>query len=203
MLSRLLALIAVVFLSACGADHKWATDAEVANARYVQGPPASITLITSINGRSGSGAHSALLINGSERVLYDPAGSWELLDGGAPERADLHYGMTPGALASYLKFQSDGVFHVVLQTVEVSQSVADDAIAAAIAQGSTPKAACSNSISTILHKVPGFEAVPGSFFPKALSHGMSQVAGVREETMEDISDRQSISLIRSGAVATN
>ncbi len=203
MLSRLLAFLAVVFLSACGADHKWATDAEVANARYVQGPPASITLITSINGRSGSGAHSALLINGSERVLYDPAGSWELLDGGAPERADLHYGMTPGALASYLKFQSDGVFHVVLQTVEVSQSVADDAIAAAIAQGSTPKAACSNSISTILHKVPGFEKVPGSFFPKALSHGMAQVPGVREETMEDISGRQSISLLRSTTVATN
>ena len=52
MLSRLLALVAVTFLSACGADHKWATDAEVASARYVAGPPATITLITSVNGHS-------------------------------------------------------------------------------------------------------------------------------------------------------
>jgi hypothetical protein len=200
MLRRLFALVAIAFLSACGADHKWATDAEVANARYAPGPPATITLITSINGRSGAGAHSGLLINGSERVLYDPAGSWELLNGGAPERADLHYGMTPAALASYLKFQSDGVFHVILQTVVVPQSVADQAIAAAIAQGSTPKAACSNSISAILHKVPGFEGLPGTFFPKALSKGMAKLPGVREEQLEDISEVNGISLMSNSVV---
>ena len=206
MLSRLLALVAVVFLTACGADHKWASDAEVANARYVEGPPATITLITSINGRSGSGAHSALLINGSERVLYDPAGSWELTNGGAPERADLHYGMTPGALSSYMKFQSDGVFHVIAQTVIVSQSVADQAIAAAVAQGAAPKADCSNSISSILHKVPGFEAVPGTFFPKGLSRGMANVPGVIELTFDDMTPGQGISLVTataSVATATN
>ena len=203
MLSRLLALLAFVFLSACGADHKWASDAEVANARYVAGPPATITLITSINGRSGAGAHSALLINGSERVLYDPAGSWELLNGGAPERADLHYGMTQAALASYLKFQSDGVFHVIIQTIQVPLSVADQAIAVSIAQGAAPKADCSNSVSTILHKVPGFESLPRTFFPKALSRGMAKLPGVQEDMMEDISERQGISLLRGTAVATN
>ena len=73
-------------LSACAADQKFASDADVAAATYVAGPPASITLITSINGRSNAGAHSALVINGSQRVLYDPAGSWELSGGLAPER---------------------------------------------------------------------------------------------------------------------
>ena len=98
MLSRLICVAALALLTACGADNKWASDAEVAQARYVMGPPATITLITSINGRSGSGAHSALLINGSERVLYDAAGSWELAGGLAPERDDMHFGMFPAAL---------------------------------------------------------------------------------------------------------
>ncbi len=195
MLSRLLVLVAVAFLSACGADHKWASDAEVAAARYVAGPPATITLITSINGRSGSGAHSGLLINGSQRVLYDPAGSWELSDGFAPERADLHYGMSQPALASYLKYQSDSVFHIVLQTVVVTQAVADQAIAAAIVQGAAPKADCSNSISIILRKLPGFESMPHTFFPNALSRGMAKLPGIHEQTLEEVTYDQSISLL--------
>lgn len=198
---RLLALVAVAFLSACGADHKWATDAEVASARYVAGPPATITLITSINGRSGSGAHSGLLINGAERVLYDPAGSWEVLNGGAPEREDLHYGMSPPYLASYLKFQSDSVFHVIVQTMVVPQSVADQAIANAVALGSAPKADCSHSIYLILHNLPGFEAMPNTFFPKALSRGMAKLPGVTEQTLEDFSAGESIALLTPSSSA--
>ena len=76
MLRRLFAVLTFALLSACGADHKWASDAEVAAARYAPGPPATITLVTSVNGHSGQGAHSGLLINGSEQVLYDPAGTW-------------------------------------------------------------------------------------------------------------------------------
>lgn len=209
MLSRLIALAAFIFLSACGADHKWASDAEVASARYVQGPPATITLITSINGRDGSGAHSGLLINGAERVLYDPAGSWELVNGGAPERADLHYGMTPGVLSSYLKFQSYGVFRIVVQTVEVPQAVADQAIAEAIKAGAAPKADCSHSISNILNNLPGFESIPNTFFPKALSRGMAKIPGVREqdfeefELLEDVSLTGASSNSSSAAPATN
>lgn len=178
MLSRLLPFVALIFLAACGADHKWASDADVAQQRYVAGPPATITLLTSINGRSGGGAHSSLLINGSQRVLFDPAGSWELQNGLAPERNDLHYGMSPPVLESYMNFQAEGVYHVVVQSVVVSQAVADQAIALSAAHGSAPKADCSHSISEILHKVPGFESMGGSFFPKALSQGFAKLPGV-------------------------
>jgi hypothetical protein len=188
MLSRLLALVAFAFLSACGADHKWATDAEVAAVRVVAGPPATITLVTSVNGRSGAGAHSGLLINGAERVLYDPAGGWELLNGLAPERADLHYGMADGAFASYVKFQAEGVFTVTTQTVIVPQAVADQAIAEAIALGSAPKADCSHSISIILRKLAGFESVSGTFFPRGLYRDMAKVPGVMEQRIEDYQD---------------
>ena len=168
-------------LSACSADQKFASDADVAAATYVAGPPASITLITSINGRSNAGAHSALVINGSQRVLYDPAGSWELSGGLAPERRNLHFGMSPPVLKSYIEFQAEGVFHVVAQTVIVPQAVADQAIAAAVKQGAAPKAYCSRYVSDVLRSLPGFAALPDTFFPKALSRGFAKLPGVTED----------------------
>ena len=183
MLRCLFLLAVTAALAACSADHKFASDADVAAATYVAGPPSSITLITSINGRSGTGAHSALVINGSQRVLYDPAGSWELAGGLAPERNDLHFGMTPPVLQSYLNFQDEGIFHVVSQTVDVPQAVADQAIAAAEKQGAAPKAYCSSYVSAVLRQLPGFEGVPETFFPKALSRGFAKVPGVTEETI--------------------
>lgn len=184
MLSRLFFLVALVCLSACASDQKWASDAEVAKAAYVAGPPATLTLITSINGRSGSGAHSSLLINGSQRVLYDPAGSWELSDGMAPEQRDMHYGMFPGALDNYIAFQSAGVFYVIEQTIVVSQTVADQAIAEARAQGATPKGLCTHSLSSVLRKLPGFERLGVTYFPRALSRDFAQIPGVVETRIE-------------------
>jgi hypothetical protein len=188
MLRRLFPLVAVAFLAACGADHKWASDEEVARAAYSPGPPTSITLITSINGRTGSGAHSALLINGSQRVLYDPAGTWEVTNGLAPERNDLHYGMTPPVLESYRAFQSNGVFYVIELTKVVSQAEADQAIAAAIAKGAIPKAYCSNSISAVLHGLPGFESISSTYFPKALAREFARLPGVQRSIVEGTTD---------------
>lgn len=179
MLRRLI-LVALLGLPACTADHIWATDAEVAAARYVAPPPATLTLITSVNNRSGEGAHSALLISGSERVLYDPAGSWTLPAPWAPEREDLRYGMNDSALASYLTYQSGEKFRAVMQTVVVPTEVADAAMAAAIKEGSAGKAMCANTIAGILRDLPGFEEVKGTMFPKALSRSFAEVPGVSE-----------------------
>lgn len=184
MLSRLCPVVAALCLAGCSGDHKWASDADVARSTYVAGPPASITLITSINGRSGSGAHSAIIINGSQRVLFDPAGSWELQDGQAPERNDLHYGMTPGALQSYLEFQSNGIFYVISQTVQVPIEVADREIAAAAAFGSTPQAYCTHSTSTLMRTVPGFESLPVTFFPKVLAQHLGKMPGVQTQILQ-------------------
>ena len=71
-----LALALPAALAACGADHKWASDEAVRQARYVTNEPPSITLFTVIGIPRGEGGHSALMINGSQRVIYDPAGSW-------------------------------------------------------------------------------------------------------------------------------
>lgn len=174
---RLLAgLLVAASLQACTRDNVWASDEAVARAHYVDPGPPSITLFTSINTRNQSGAHAGLLINGSERVLYDPAGSWEVSS--APERHDLHYGMTPGHLASYVTFQGTAPFEVTVQTVYVSRAVADQAIAAAQAHGAANKAACTIAISSVLAEVPGFEGLPETYFPKALSRSFAELPGV-------------------------
>lgn len=170
------ALLLAAGLQACTRDNVWSSDEAVAQARYVDPGPSSITLFTSINTRNQTGAHAGLLINGSERVLYDPAGSWEVAS--APERHDLRYGMTPGHLASYVSFQGTAPFEVTLQTVYVTREVADRAIAAAQAHGAANKAACTIAIATVLSDVPGFQGLPQTYFPKVMSRAFDDLPGV-------------------------
>jgi hypothetical protein len=161
-----------------------ASDAEVARARYVDPNPASITLFTSFNTRTKAGVHSALLINGSERVLYDPAGSWA--QPAAPERADLHYGMTPQFLALYTDFQGTAPFEVLQQTVFVTPEVADLVIQRSIEHGAANKAACTNAIGQILRPVPGFESLPATLFPKKMSKAFGSLPGVQSRTVSSV-----------------
>jgi hypothetical protein len=181
MLRVLSSLLALLFLVACTADHKWAGDEAVARARYVHPGPPSITLMTSINTRSQAGAHSALLINGSERVLFDPAGSWD--QPAAPERHDVRFGMTPQMLSNYADFQSYAPFELIEQTIIVSPEVAEQAIALAKANGSVEKAQCTRSVGGILRQLPGFEGLPSTWFPKKMSIAFGKMPGVQSQTL--------------------
>ena len=95
-----LALALPAALAACGADNKWADDADVRTARFVSPEPPSITLFTVIGIPRGEGGHSALMINGSQRVIYDPAGSWQHPQ--IPERHDVLYGITDNFKRFYI-----------------------------------------------------------------------------------------------------
>ncbi|MEI6097393.1 MAG: hypothetical protein WCS20_03645 [Alphaproteobacteria bacterium] len=184
MIRLLTSLLAVLSLVACTRDHIMASDAEVARARYVDPNPASITLLTSFNTRTKAGVHSALLINGSQRVLYDPAGNWA--HPAAPERNDLHYGMTPQFLALYADFQGTAPFELLQQTIFVTPEVADQVIRNSIAHGSANKAACTNAIGQILRPVPGFESLPRTLFPKRMSVAFGRLPGVQSRTITSL-----------------
>ena len=68
----------------------------IANARYVDPGPTQMTLYTMINNRSGGGAHASLMISApSERIIFDPAGSF--YSPAIPERDDVLFGITPSA----------------------------------------------------------------------------------------------------------
>lgn len=184
MFRNMLCLLAFVGLAACGAvDVKYASDAEVAQARFVAGGQTTITLYTVVSVRAGSGAHSGLLINGSERVMFDPAGSW--YHPSLAERHDVHYGMTDRMISYYIDYHARETFNVIEQTIAVSPEVAELAIARAKAYGAVPKAQCTNSLSSILRGVPGFESLPATWFPNKLSEAFAKLPGVSYKLITD------------------
>ncbi|MBK1635457.1 hypothetical protein [Rhodovulum adriaticum] len=179
----LIALALPLILAACTAEPVWAPDEAVARAVYRSPEPPSITLFTMVNNRSNAGAHSALMVNASQRVIFDPAGSWWHRT--APERNDVHYGITPLMLDFFIDYHARETYHVVMQTVEVSPETAERALRLIEQNGAVPKAMCGQSISSVLRQVPGFESIPRSFGPKVIMRGFGQIPGVKTRKIYD------------------
>jgi len=194
----ILCLALMLTLAACGAKSVWAPDAEVARAAYVANTPPSITLFTVLNKRSRAGGHSGLLINGAQRVMFDPAGSWH--HPALPERNDLFYGMTDKMVNFYIDYHARETFDVLEQTVPVSAEVAAMVMQRASAHGPVPKGYCANSISDILRGVPGFEAVPNTFAPKKLVKAFEEMPGMTSRliTDNDADNNHGVLLVQAG-----
>jgi predicted small lipoprotein YifL len=195
----LLSLMAVVFVSACGsAEPIWAPDADVARARYSQSGPSSITLYTVEATRDGSGAHAGMLINGSQRVMFDPAGTWQ--HPRLPERNDVHFGMTPLMVDFYEDYHARETFNVIAQTIEVSPEVAELALRRAMEYGAVPKAQCTKATSSILRGVPGFEEMPNTWYPNTLRRAFGALPGVKTRmiTDTDTNNNHGVLLVQAG-----
>lgn len=182
---RLFAVLSlIVALAGCGgADNIWASDQAVSEAAYRHDGPPTLTLFTVISKASGSGAHSALMINGSQRVIFDPAGTFNHPN--LPERHDVIYGMTNRAVDFYIDYHARVTYDVVRQDIVVSPQVAEMAKRAAEQYGAVPKAHCGQSVSAILRSLPGFESVPQSYYPKKIMDAFEELPGVRTKTFSD------------------
>lgn len=179
-----LALTLVGALSACGgADNIWASDDAVSNAAYRADGPPTLTLFTVLSNSNDSGAHSALMVNGHERVLFDPAGTWG--HARIPERHDVHYGITPGVEDFYIDYHARITYRVVRQDIVVSPEVAELAIRLVEQNGAVPKVHCARNVSAILARIPGFEDTPHVWNPRSLREFMSGKPGVTEEVIYD------------------
>lgn len=179
----MLAAVLPVFLAACGAEPVWAPDEAVARARYVSDEGPSITLFTVVRKTGGEGEHSGIMINGSQRVLFDPAGTWH--HPSLPERNDLFYGITPRMKAFYIDYHARETYDVIEQRVPVSAEVAELAIRKAEGYGAVNKAFCGNSASSILQGLPGFESVSRTFFPGKIMRQFGELPGVTTEIHHD------------------
>ncbi|MDZ4393170.1 MAG: hypothetical protein U1B82_09385, partial [Cypionkella sp.] len=166
MMKIFLAIATTLSLAACGAEPIWAPEAAVVASRYTHPGPTSVTLYTVLSTRNGSGAHAGLLINGAQRVMFDPAGTWRHPQ--LPERNDVHFGVTPKMVDFYIDYHARETFDVVEQTVEVSPEVAALIMQRAMAYGAVPKANCTIALSRVLEGVPGFEGLPMTWFPKRM-----------------------------------
>ncbi len=184
LVRSLLILLLLLPLSACVDTRKAASSAEIAAAAYTDTEsPASITLMTMISNRSGRGGHTALLINGSQRVIWDPAGTW--WNSAVPEAGDMLFGITPVMLDYYLDYHARPEYRVVLQTVEVPRELADEAIRRFRARGPAAKATCANTTSAVLRTLPGFESLPHTWYPEKLMEAFARLPGVRTTIVRD------------------
>ncbi len=194
-----LCLAALLILGACGAaEPKWAPESEVVAARYVHPGPTTITLYTVLATRDGSGAHSALMINGSQRVMFDPAGTWH--HPRLPERNDVHFGMTPLMVDFYIDYHARETFDVVEQVIEVPPEVAELALQRVMAYGAVAKAQCTVATSSVLRGLPGFEHLRSTWFPDRLMKAFGEIPGVRSRTFtdNDTNDNHGVLLVQAG-----
>lgn len=169
--------LAAVSLGACAGQQEWASDQAVQASRYVHGGAAELTLVTIMNYATKNGDHTALFINGSERVLFDPAGSWKLDN--VPERNDMHYGITPQIGASFYMSHVRPSHYAVVQRLRVSPEVAAQVKAMALAAGPVAPARCALETSGILRSMPGLGGIRASWYPHRLMEDFATLPGVQ------------------------
>lgn len=194
--------IAALSLSGCGgAEPVWAPDALVEKMRYRHPGPPQLMLLTMMNVGSQNGAHTGLLINARERVLFDPAGSFK--HPSIPERNDVIFGMSPQILDAYISYHSRETYYTLIQEIDVPAEVAEQAYVRVLNYGAVPKANCTRATSTVLRELPGFEHIKVSFFPDKLSDQFGQISGVRSRThYETDSDDKSKAMIEIAKTLT-
>ncbi|WP_375689151.1 hypothetical protein [Pseudooceanicola sp. LIPI14-2-Ac024] len=183
MLRQGLAVLALVALSACAGEGQRTGGASLAEVqRFAYSDPAkpSLTLYTIVNNTSGAGAHTALLINGSQRVIFDPAGSFHHEE--TPRRGDVLYGITPRMQLGYESMHARATYHVVANEVAVSPEVAEKALQLAIARGPVGQTQCATSTAAILKQLPGFEGIRTSFYPETVAESFVEITGAPRRT---------------------
>ncbi|APE42626.1 hypothetical protein BOO69_03720 [Sulfitobacter alexandrii] len=170
-----LALIALVAGCAVDTSPDASPDAVAAAAFRAPGPK-KLTVITMINNRTGKGGHTALLVNGSQQVIFDPAGSFR--EERVVERGDVIYGVSPGWLQAYKSAHARSTFHVVSQEMVVTPEQAETALRLVQSNGAVPGAYCTNATTSLLRQVPGFENIDVTFYPEKLMQQIAKRPGV-------------------------
>ncbi len=178
---------AAASLTACSVPNNGGADPdEVARAAYVHDGPPSLTLYTMLSNRSGAGAHTSLLVNASQRVAFDPAGSFRHEK--IVSRNDTVFGMTPYLVDQYTRFHARETYHVVIQTIEVSPEVAEQALQMVINHRAVMQSHCAMATSQLLATLPGFEEVRPSYYPKKLMQTFADKGASYERLYEYDSD---------------
>ena len=123
------------------------------------------------------GAHTGLMISASERVSFDPAGTFG--HESIPERNDVHFGITPRILEFYRTYHARETYFVIEQAKDVTPEQAETALRLAKDNGPVPKAGCTRATASILGRVPGLEAYfRPTLFPNNLSDQFAKMPGV-------------------------
>ncbi|WP_425043216.1 hypothetical protein [Primorskyibacter sp. S87] len=191
----------IISVAACAPRHPDDDDAEIAAVSYRDPGPSSLTLYTVVNNRTGGGGHSSLMVNGPERVLFDPAGSFYA--DVVPEKNDVLYGITPSVEKAYRSAHARSTYHVVSQTIEVTPEQANLAYNLVRQNGPVAGAFCANATSSVLRQIPGFEQIQTTYYPVKLQEQLEQIPGVKTEKYYENDDEDLQQGLVDGNVALN
>lgn len=188
-LARGLVLGVTLALAACTNEAPRIPDSgadRVARAVYRHDGPPELTLLTMINNDTGAGAHTAMVVNASQRVLWDPAGSFR--NDRIVERGDVVFGATPQVVDTFTRFHARKTHHVVVQTVQVPPEVAEDVLQRMLVAGNQQPANCTRSTSAILSRVPQFSQLRTTWFPVLFSEQFAKLPGVTTRRFYETDD---------------
>lgn len=175
---------------ACTAAEVWAPDEIVDPAIYRGSGPRHLRLFTMRSTRSDSGVHTSLLIDASQRVIFDPAGTLE--QSYMPERNDVLFGVSPRYEDYFVRVHARVSYYVVTHKIFVAPEVAEKALTLALEAGPVPQANCARATSRILRALPGFETIPLVWWPTTLDRAFGALPGVEtQEFREADSDDKS------------
>ena len=173
----LAAILACAMLAGCAEKGKESPAEEIAAAVWPHTGQPMLTVFTMVNNRSGAGAHTALLVEASQAVLFDPAGSFNHPD--VPERGDVLYGMSPQWVQLYKSAHARESFHVVSQQIPVSAAQAERALQLVMANGAVPSAFCASATTEIMRQIPGFEGIRTGMYPLKFMEQLESYPGVK------------------------
>lgn len=151
------------------------SDDVIAQSAYRHDGPPELVLFTMKSNRTGQGAHTALMVNGSQRVIFDPAGSFR--NEAIVRRGDVIYGVTPGMLDVYTRYHARETFYVQVQRLQVSPDLAEGVLREALGKGRQPDARCAASTSEILAGFPQL-GISSTWYPNNLADQFGQLPGV-------------------------
>ena len=192
-LRTFISIVLLVVLMACEGSERnapIASSMEIQAAAYVSPLPNSITLLTMVKASGDFGEHSGILINASQQVLYDPAGTFR--HSTSPNARDVNYGMHPAMVDYYKSYHARYGYYVVAQEIQVSPEIADLVFQRAIAQGETAKLRCGIAVSSVLNGLPMFADIPTTYYPGKIMDSFAEVPNVSTTYVYEDDDGQNL-----------
>ncbi len=197
-MKRLLIGLAVVGLVAgCATDNSPDSPPEaVAAAAFREGGQKTLTVFTMVNNGNGSGGHTALMVKGSQTVIFDPAGSFR--DPRVVERGDVLYGMSPKWVNAYKSAHARDTYHVVSQEIPVTSAQAERALQLVASNGSVPGAYCANATTSIMAQIDGFQNIEHTFYPLKFMEQVATLPGVKTTKYYENDNGDVVDAVRAG-----
>lgn len=134
------------------------------------------------------------MINGSQRVIFDPAGTFK--HDLVAEQNDVIFGITPRVADGYTRYHARETYHVLIQQIDVPPQVAERAIALVRAHGSVPGGKCAQSTSSVIAGLPGFEGIKQTWFPNKLAAQFATIPGVTSQTLHEYDDADNSKVLK-------